>query len=254
MHSKNPISALMNRRKVLLGLASASTAAATGAQASERGTPENPELVALGNATHAAQQNYQDARAECRRIASEFAPLWPLAPEPILSFGNGCMDERDVTAAGIRRIVEGRGRIEQMWKFGTPEYFEDEIKRHKARIAHIMKTKSKRGLKFEEAWLKRSEEALPLARTYTAEIEKLREQSGYKPARERQEAAYEALRDHVNEIMAADATTMEGVVIKAQALQAWSHVDSFYKALNLDGVKWAEELAGAIIGQAEARV
>lgn len=41
---------------------------------------------------------------------------------------------------------------------------------------------------------------------------------------------------------------MEGVVIKAQALVAWSQVDQFYKVLNLDGPQWAESLAGAILG------
>ncbi|WP_407491863.1 hypothetical protein [Pseudooceanicola sp. MF1-13] len=244
---------LNTRRQMLLGLAAASTAAAAGAPAAERLIPENPELIALGNATLTLQRNYEETRAEARRIAKDVRQEWPLAPEPILSFGHGCLEERDVTGAGIRRAVDERGNFEQMWSYGTPEYFEAQIQRHKVRIAHIMKTKSKRGLKFEQEWLKRSEEALPLSRTYVAEIERLKQQSGYRPARDRQEAAYEAFSDHVSKVMGAEAATMEGVVIKAQALQAWSTVDPFYKALNKHGVEWAEQLAGAIIAQGEGR-
>lgn len=244
---------LNTRRQMLFGLAAASTAAATGATATEGQKPENPELVALGNATFDLQSNYEETRAEALRIAKDVRRHWPLAPEPILSFGHGCLEERDVTGAGIMRVVEERGKLEQVWGYGTPEYFEAQIQHHKDRIDHIMETKSKRGLKFEQEWLKRSEEALPLSRAYVAKIEKLKEQSGYQPARDRQEAAYEAFSDHVSKVMAMEAATMEGVVIKAQALQAWSTVDPFYKALNKHGVEWAEQLAGAIVTQAEGR-
>lgn len=245
---------LNTRRQMLLGLAAASTAAATGAPAAERPNPENPELIALGNATPTLQRDYEEARAEARRIANAVQQEWPLAPEPILAFGNGCLKETDVTGAPIKRAAEGRGNIEQHWRYGTPEYFEAEIQYHKNRIAHIMKTKSKRGLNFHQAWLKRSEEAVPLSQAYVAEIERIKQQSGYRPAKDRQEAAYEAFSDHVSRVMAASASTMEGVVIKAQALQAWSTVEPFYKALNLHGVEWAEQLAGAIIAQGEGRV
>lgn len=242
-----------NRRSVLFGLAAASTAAATGASATATAVRENSELVSLGNATQALQEQYVAARAEAKSIADKFAPIWPLAPEPILSFGSGCLEERDLTGAGIERIAEGRSRVVQVWRYGPPEYFEGQIRDHKARIAHIMTTKSKRGLKYERHWLARFEEALPLSRAYVEEIERIREQSGYEPSRQRKETAFEALRDHVNRIMAIDAVTMEGVVIKAQALGAWAKVDKFHKHLNLDGPKWAEELAAAILSQSEGR-
>ena len=240
------------RRKMLLGLAAASTAAATGTHASERVIRENPKLVALGDDTLSLQEGYLAARAECMMIADEYASKWPLAPEPILAFGSGCAPEGDLTGASISRIVDERGDFEQVWKYGTPEYFENAIKYHKSRIAHISTTKSKRGLEFEKRWLQRSKEALPLSQKYVAQIAQLREQSGYAAARERQGEALEKLRQHVSEIIKAGASTMEGVLIKAQALVAWSHVDVFDKDVNPEGRRWAESFATTIIAQAEA--
>jgi len=239
-----------NRRRVLFGLAAASTAAATGTTAATAAIRENPELIALGDATASLQNDYIRARNECRRIEEEYAPKWPLAPAAILSFGGGCKDERDLTGAGITRVIEGRGDMARMWRYAPPPQLEDRIRQHQANIAHIMTTKSKRGLKRERLWLSRAQEALPLSRDYTAEIERLRSESGYEAAAGRKVAAMEALRDHITRVMETDAATMEGVVIKAQALLAWSQVDWPFKAVNFDGATWAEELAGAILRQA----
>ena len=119
-----------------------------------------------------------------------------------------------------------------------------------------MGTKSKRGLKGAKAVLAGAEKALPLSREYCAEIKRIREASGYVPAKKREDDCREALRERVDEIMTENATTMEGVVIKAQALATWGRIDRTIDAHSetpgFAAVAWAEELAASILKQAEA--
>ena len=113
-----------------------------------------------------------------------------------------------------------------------------------------MTTKSKRGLKFETTWLDRDKAALPISRKYCADIARIKKASGYPAAQTKLDAARTALKEHIGAIMEADAQTMEGVVIKAQALAAWGQVEAMHQHLDLEAIKWPQQLADSILRQA----
>ena len=235
------------RRQILVGIAAASTAAATGGATAA--PSECAELIRLGDALPGVLDRYTKAKKKCAAIGREWAPKWPLAPEPILTFGLGSHPERNLTERGIARVVPERGALKRVWNYGSPEYFEAEIENHKQCIAHILKTKSRRGLKGEQNWIARCEDALSLSRTYCAEIERIREASGYPAAGAEEAAARDALKDHVSEVMEMQPRTMEGVVIQAQALAAWGQVDRFYQTFNTEGPDWALCIARSIMAR-----
>lgn len=245
----------VDRRRLLLGLAAASTAAAAvtagTAKASES---ETPELLSLADALPHFEAEYQNARAEVRRIVRRFQPTWPRAPEEIHTHGWKATEERAL-AGWAYQYKEGQRGYYANWErpisIGTVETFESEIDTHRRRIAHIMTTKSKRGLKSEQLWLARAETALPLARSYWAKVERIRTASGYDTAVQCEHDALAALKAHVDKIMVAPEHTMQGVVIKAQALAAWGRIERHCRVLNIEGVEWPTQMAEAIMRQAE---
>lgn len=242
------------RRRLLMGLAAATTAAVSGAPAAGATRPaETPELVALGDALPPLLDAFTSARAEAERIAAEVAEVWPLAPVEILYFIEGSVMEADVTGTGISRTVEGRRAAlgaPEVWRYAPPEALEAMIARERRKIAHVMTTKSKRGLKFHQGCLTQYEAALPVARAYCAEIERLTRESGYPAAAARRTAARGALKAHISAIMRQPAKTMEGVLIQAQALEAWGSVETIFQQVNAEAQIWASAMAGGIMGLA----
>lgn len=111
-----------------------------------------------------------------------------------------------------------------------------------------MTTKSKRGLKSEKIRLERMEKGLPLSRAYVAEIKRIRKTSGYEEASQAQSDAREDLKAHVEAIMTANPTGMEGVVIQAQALAAWQAIGLF-EGMDPKAMKWPTRLAETILEQ-----
>lgn len=92
------------------------------------------------------------------------------------------------------------------------------------------------------------EKALPLSRGYVAEIELIRETSGYEQAEQTQSNALEDLLVVVEAIMTANPTGMEGVVLQAQALAAWQAIGPF-EGMNPKAMKWPARLAETILEQ-----
>ncbi|MEX0282117.1 MAG: hypothetical protein AB3N13_13120 [Arenibacterium sp.] len=241
---------IFDRRRVLLGLAAASTAAA--APKTADAVSEKPELIRLADALPALVDSYTAQRDAVAQIVQDAAKVWPQAPREIVYFFEGSKPETDVRGAGISRVVFGRGNFSQVWNYGTPDAFRQQIAQHKAKIARIMKTKSKRGLRSEKMWLARMEVALPLSEKYCSEIETIRTASGYKPARENLTVAQEALKEHIAAIMEHQPRTMEGVVIQAQAIQAWQQVAPIQRHLDLDAMKWPARMAASVLAQGGA--
>ena len=234
-----------NRRRILFGLAAAATTAATGATEGSASAPaECPELIALADALPGLHAEFVTAKAEFSRIVAEAKAIWPLAPDEIIWFLYGSKVETDITGAAITRKAR-RAPVAQVWRYGTPEMFAADAAKMRECIAHIMTTKSKRGLKQAKSRLAEAERALPLSRAYCAEIERVTEASGYRAAEARKDHAKEALRSHVGKIMEAKPQTMEGVVIQAQALAAWSDADP--APLVFNGTTWGKTLAATII-------
>lgn len=242
------LSSALSRRRVLMGLGAACAAATATHEAGATAIAENPRLVALGDAVPTALKAYQDARARVAQIVAEWSPRWPTPDEKIVSFGSGCKTYRGLDGRGIE--VQLRA-----WPFartaqlGTPEYFEAQLANDLKKIARIAETKSQRGMKYAQLWAQRSRDAIEPARQYWSEAERITASSGIDPAQQAQRDAERALHALVSEVMAEPERTITGVVIKAQALTAWSAVDRVGQLTNIEAPEWAASLAASIMRQ-----
>lgn len=75
---------VVSRRKLLLGLASASAAAIAAPGSAEPAILENPELIRLGDVLHSVASDYKAASEAREIIVREWGARWPLAPEALL--------------------------------------------------------------------------------------------------------------------------------------------------------------------------
>lgn len=244
-----------NRRALLLGLAAASTAAATGGAAATVGhipavdgaATENPELLRMAEELPGLCSEYRSAREAYEAIVTDTKPIWPMAPDEIFWLGWEGDLERDVTGAALVRPGE-----EEAHRIGKPSAFvwEQECCREAMQKKSMMRSKRERAYRREK--LAAAEKAEKMAEDYWAACERVRQASGIEPARERKAAAREALREHVSAILAGREQSMAGVVIKAQALAAWGEVELFHRMLNPHGDEWASHISASIMRQAEA--
>ncbi|TPN58621.1 hypothetical protein FJ976_01540 [Mesorhizobium sp. B1-1-9] len=241
----------VNRRRLLLGLAAASTAAAacTVATAAHSAAPvENPELVRLGNTLAAIADEYRAARDARIAIIDKWSKVWPLAPDEIISdrqYGNGPI-ERDITGSGLYRKGAARCLV---------IYTCDDLDWYLTRAKRILKGKTidKRsvgGLPDRDAWedaLDRYAAEYTAAAKYEAEKARILKASGYEAADRRKEAAATALINAIDGIMAQPETTMAGVMIKAQALAAWGLVTDWQRLLTLQAPAWGPALGASVL-------
>ena len=240
----------INRRRLLLGLAAASTigaaAAVVAVSAVTAAEIENPELVRLGDALVGIEAAYLNAAAVAAAVLAEWSPKWPAAPEALL---NGCRDrdnlERDLTGQGI--IRPGHQYCKSVL---TAEECRDQV----AYIEDVLtKTlpKAKRwraaGRAEWEASLVEWQERHRLAVDYEQEKAAILELSAYRHAADAVSAARSTLERTVTEIMAQPESTMSGVIIKAQALAAWGKVDQFSRFFHVNSTVWGTELANAVL-------
>lgn len=235
-----------NRRRVLLGLAAASTAAAAPASAAGA-AKESPELIALGDGLGTVLERYKAASAHRRDIVRAANGVWPRAPEEITCYSQGSKMEASITGAGISRKWSEYSDIKRVRNYGTPSCFAQKIKSTEKEIARIKGTKSKRGLRFQIRALEDYQKALPLSEAYCAEIDRVTRESGYEAADRAMVEARDALKAHVGAIVNSNAQTMEGVVIQAQALQAWQAVDGFTRTMDLDAMQWPAKMAASVL-------
>lgn len=244
----------LNRRRLLLGLAAASAAAAafTVAPAAHSATPvENPELVRLGNAFAAIADEYRAARDARIAIIEKWSKVWPLAPDEIISdrqYGNDPI-ERDLTGSGLHR--KGANRPLAI-------YTCDELDWYLTRAKRILKGKTidKRavgGLPDRAAWedgLDQLVAEYTAAAKYEAEKARILRASGYEAANRRKEAAAKALIEAIDSIMAQSETTMAGVMIKAQALAGWGLVQDWQRLLTPQAAAWGPALGASVLRMA----
>ncbi|CAH2407148.1 hypothetical protein [Mesorhizobium ventifaucium] len=228
----------INRRRMLLGLAAASTAAATITVASAAGCApvENPELIRLGNQLPEAAAEYRAALEEIEWIAAEWKHRWPLAPDEItMPRGNYIDGERDIAGRFLRRPGEELRCVRDVRNLAAIVANERPL-RHNA--SEAMRAR-------RAAWLARAKRELKIGKLYKVQTTRLRKVSGMDMAKARAAAAKKSLSDLVTAIMEQSGTTMEGMLIKAQA------VTTFNKAIArkypLDGELWAAQLAASVL-------
>ena len=62
--------------------------------------------------------------------------------------------------------------------------------------------------------------------------------------------ALEALRELVGQIVLFQERTVTGLIIKAEAMQAWETVEPFHRMTNVDAQAWGEAMTATVLRQA----
>ncbi|WP_089173969.1 hypothetical protein [Bosea sp. AS-1] len=246
-------SALFDRRRMLLGLAAASTAAAGPvALAGENAPTEDPALMQLGDLTEAIANAQRTARDELAKIYAEWDPKLPAVPAEI-KFKRHSFDDR----GSWEKRLDGAARHwgdDNRDGVLTVEGAEHKVTWTKEYLAQPPRFKSASGQARHERWmgklrvnLAQEEAALKLAKRYHGEFTSVLKASGYEPARKRLTAAEDALNQHVTAIMKHEAQTMAGVMIQAQAIEATRQMPAYVMAIEGSRERWAARLAAAIL-------
>lgn len=239
----------VNRRRLLLGLAAASTAAAALAVAPPAHSAplaENPELVRLGDALPSIEAEYVKAQGVERAILAEWSPRWPLAPASLINEG----DQVDRELSGWAFMVTNRfgevvpQRIASVDSLG----FRIELARRVLK-GKAINNRRIRGLDRRE-WEVSLAQSLKLRKTAaTLELKRARvsKASGLAPAKAETKAAFGRFAEAVKETMGHECATMDGVVIKALALDAWSRHADIGDMVRFGAGTWGQQLAASVL-------
>jgi hypothetical protein len=238
----------VNRRRLLLGLASASAVAATVSIPQADATPlENPELIRLGNELPAFEREHQAATAALASIKAEWRPLWPLAPDAIVCRDRhyyGDETERGLSGGALTRRGEERPlhiRSEQDLVWWLRQCERDLASKR------VKCEKRRAGLRRDVKELKQQ---ISIAKKYEAECARIEKASGIHAAGKRETTAAIALTKHVDAIMAQPETSMAGLMIKAQAMSAWQNADISIIGL-IEAKAWGPSFAASLIRLSE---
>ncbi|HEV2898828.1 MAG TPA: hypothetical protein VGX71_13530 [Pseudaminobacter sp.] len=237
----------VNRRRLLLGLASASAVAATVSIPQADATPlENPELIRLGNELPAFEREHQDAAAALKAIKAEWRPLWPLAPEEIVCRTRYYGDEIErglsggsLTRRGEERPLRVRSEQELVWWQGQCE----------GDLASKRVKCEKRRARLRQS-VKELKQQIRIAKKYEAECARITTASGIRAGEKRETTAAIALTKHVDAIMAQPETSMAGLMVKAQAMSAWKSADISIIGM-LEAKAWGPSFAASLIRLSE---
>lgn len=241
-------------RRLLLGLAAASTAAAFVPPASAGAATEDAELVRLGGHLSELVHEYRASKTAVAAILRIWGPRWPPAPKAICSTCGPEM-ERDIEGRGIARPARfGEARPPRIW---TVKDIRPHLEAAETRVRFARTDRSKAARR--EA-LAEWRMLLVAAQSYEAACEGIHQVSGYRPAHVQAEAARNALLDHVDATLNVRADTIAGVVIQAQAIQALQGIPVLSrisrKALLQDipptAPRWGDMLALSLLRIAES--
>ncbi len=237
-----------NRRNMLLGLAAASTAAATGT-AGNSAHQEAEELMTMADELDGTLAAYKEADNRVREIAREWGPHWPVPDMRIVRYGEYCKQHRDILGRGIETEWGKSGQM-RVQSLGTPEHFEKSARAAQSEYERKMQTKSQRGAKGAKRWADKNAALIEPAREYWSEVERITEASGIEAALAVRAEARDALHEQVGKIMLYPEKTVTGLIVKAQAMQAWETVEPFQRVFNPESLAWAEAMTATVLRQA----
>lgn len=240
-------SALFDRRRMLLGLAAASTAAAApvAVVAATSAPAESAALIGLGDKSAALVSAYRAAVSEREAIVAAWAAQWPSVPTVIQ------------TRSELGQVAYG---FEGEWpdpyeKYHTADYFTRRAAEmrepRKFRKGTNPLTIVKRAADMEK-YAQEAEGRAALSEMYCAERRRIREASGIRPAQIKEDEAREALIRHVASIMEMEPVTMAGAIVQAEALEALSAVPTLQRGrMSVEFLQtlpaWGERLAASIL-------
>ncbi len=212
-------SVIFSRRRMLLGLAAASTAAAgPTALAAGKTAAEIGELMDLGAKTAFVLSDYRKAVEARKSVVKKWSPQWPAVPESIVHKNSGA--RRSPTLEDDAPVGEGAWIWRREKLLENIGYF--------AEPAAWGKRASPAKVAREEAWrLKMKAERETILATldaFDAKCGALVSASGIRSAQSAESAARDVLMAHVRAVMALEPATMAGVLVQAEALEAAAHV------------------------------
>jgi hypothetical protein len=236
----------VNRRRLLLGLASASAVAATVSIPQADATPmENPDLIRLGNELPAVEARYLNAVAAVRAIAAEWSPVWPVVPAELVGFSTRNNVENNIFGLPVRgadgkfRTFKGAPELNEWKNMMERDLGRKQIKCEKRR-AHI------------RASIANHERQIAVAEKYEAECDRIVQASGIRAATRREVNAVKALANHVDAIMTLPETSMTGVMVKAQALALWGKMPSHDQNIALfQALNWGPMFGASVVRLSE---
>lgn len=248
-------SVLFDRRRMLLGLAAASTAAATATAALEPSASENPELIRLAKELPALADQYHAAWKHQRDTEAKWAPLWPLASDDITEHGTGSIygNPLERTFQGGARARLGEEHPRRLIPASTFRFHIHRAERAlKSKRLQTLGTLDGRNRAEWEAELAEDKRCLALAEAYEAETKRISQESNYTASWQGHRDAAKALETHVSRIMAEPDQTMEGLIIKAEALEAWDSVEWWRRAMKPASADWHGKIAASILRMARS--
>ncbi len=232
------------RRNLLIGLATASTAAAVavapkahGADAAGELQAENPELIAAYSRFVDARTKLAEAKDALEWLADEWKHRWPLAPEEIL-MGANAQDGRYTTLPAERDIIgryvlrntsdltqrlSARFRREldrTCFSLATSAQEKERLERWRnQKITGRTEKALARNQAFADKSIRECELRLQLAERYEAETGRLRELSGVEAAQKLVKESEKSLLRAADDISFIPAHTPVGLCLKADALE-----------------------------------
>jgi len=243
----------INRRSLLLGLAAASTMAASATDSPAAiSESENPELIRLAGELPEVAARYVEAQKHQVGVEVTYSSVWPVAPDEITKPGyEGAWGGFEKTFKGGGMFRKGEVRPRQLISASSFRY----DTKYAKRVLNGNKLEKSKidGLNRQE-WevrLVQLEKAQALAARYEAEIKRIKSSVDYEAVWRATHAARDALEDHIAAIMNEPEQTMTGLIIKAQALEAWGQVKG-YKIPFRHGEAWPEQIAASILRMARS--
>lgn len=250
----------INRRRMLLGLAAASTAAATATVATTATLAENPKLLALAIELPGVAAAYHAINDEYRATYENWDAKTPWAPDELTTAGTGWPnDVPDQPGEPEMKVLGGflwrqgedfpRRIILKAWQIDRQIR---EARRAKRRAKKVASMADFMTAEIEIARLKK---LYNTAATYERQFREVQAQARawHKEAYPLKDARHEALEKHVAAIMDEPDATMEGLIIKATALAEWDKCGKRYtdRLALRHGQNWHGQIAASILRHAQ---
>lgn len=252
---------IINRRRLLLGLAAASTFAATAPVEANIATTENPALIALADQFPAISEKYQAARRAYDDAIATIDNSAPLAPDEITFLGTANPHD-DPSQPGKTEVLASKpSRYRRGEKYPRRIVLNSGDLNRRAWENKREKRKAKKEGNHAD-FLRCEEEEKSIKRLrsivepYEAAFKQAREQSLsthgmlYPPL----EKARKELGDIITAIMATPDWTMEGVVIKAEVLNGFSCSSDWTGKVLSAEYDWQGQIARSILRHAKGGI